>query len=71
MVSFFYLRLLFPSYDEEELNEQIFALTYLMKGGVSYESALNMTRRERIWFLKRIAEQKKTEAQQIQRAKGN
>jgi hypothetical protein len=71
MVSLFYLQLLFPSYDEGELNEQIFALTYLMKGGVSYESVLNMTRRERIWFLKRITEQKKSEAQQIQRAKGN
>jgi hypothetical protein len=67
----FYLQLLFPTFTEEELNEQIFALTYLMKGGISYESTLEMSRRERIWFLRRITEQKRDEAQQIQRAKGN
>ena len=71
MESCFFLRLLFPTFDEEELNEQVFALTYLMKGGISYESTLEMSRRERIWFLQRITKQKRDEAQQIQRAKGN
>lgn len=71
MESLFYLQFIFPTYGEEELNEQVFALTYLMKGGVTYESVLNMTRRERVWLLKRITKQKKDEAGYIQRAKGN
>jgi len=48
------------------LNEQVFALTYLVPG-MTYQSLEGMTRQDRVWFVKRLAEQKKLEEEEIKR----
>ena len=44
----------------------MFALTYLVPG-MTYQSLEGMTRQDRVWFVKRLAEQKKLEEEEIKR----
>ena len=63
-LGFFLLELL-PAQRYEDLMEQVFALCYASQGGFSYAEVRGMTRRERDWFLNRIAKQKEREADAI------
>lgn len=47
--------------------EEAFALTYFMKGGVSWSDVAgrSMTPRERSWYIERLVKQKKFEADQL------
>lgn len=71
MAAHFYVQWIFTTLNQEELNEQLFALVYLFKGGLAYDDVMQMTRRDREWFLDRIAKQKRDESKHIQQAKGN
>ena len=67
-LGFFLLKLL-PSETEEALMEEVFTLCYLGEG-LSLTEVSEMTRRDRTWFLKRLAKQKEREADAIKAAKG-
>jgi hypothetical protein len=51
---------------EENLREQIFVLTYAMRG-VNYDNALEMEPDERVWFLNRLHSQKRRENEEIEK----
>ena len=67
-LGFFLLKLL-PAETEEALMEEVFTLCYLGEG-FSYTEVNEMERRERTWFLRRLAKQKERESEAIKSAKG-
>lgn len=50
--------------------EEAFTLCYLGEGGFQFSEVEQMSRREREWFLRRLARQKEKEADAIKAAKG-
>lgn len=65
----FFLLELFPAESYDSLMEEAFTLCYLGEGGFSYTEVQDMTRRERTWFLNRLARQKNEEADAIKAGK--
>lgn len=53
-----------PLTSEEDLWEEMFLLTYKMKG-LNYQALEGMERRERVWYIKRLAEQLEAESKAI------
>jgi len=62
-----FFRFFFPISSLDSLREEIFALTYVMKG-MTYGDLLEMDSSERWWYLKRLHKQLKKETQEMKQA---
>lgn len=56
--------------DLDELREEVFALTYCMKG-MAYGAVEEMLSVDRVWYLKRLYDQLKQEADDVKRSASN
>ncbi len=58
---------LFPVSSEDEFLEEVFALTYSIKG-ITWEACLDMRVPERQWMLRRLHKQQKAENAAVRKA---